>query len=339
MTTFRDAWGESRGFGFSFGHSGDSPAPFDARSGSDLAGPEGSHPLADISLESLLRHNTDGLSGSIDFATPVRVGEAITGTIRVTAHRDIDARKAEFRLVGLSLVEERKSREERDSKGNVRSREDWVEANGKLFEELSFGEVSLPARLAAGESYETTFNIPAPRLGPPQAHAGCAIIAWAIEARWDITRGGDERVAALVPVAQHPDLLRAGVITVGAGAMNDIWATPEGASISVKPVPPLVPGAPVAVTVVWPDTPANGRSARIEVVVEVEAPNGGSQTIATTQTTADALRTGVELSLILPADMPPTLDAARVKVRYVIKAIVDIRFRPDASAERLIVVT
>ena len=338
MTTFRDAWGGG-GFGGTFGHSGDSPAPFDARSGSDLAGPQNSHPLADISIESLLRPSTDALSGSINFATPVRIGEGITGTIKVTANREIDARKAEFRLIGLNMVEERKHSEQRDSEGRVTSTDDWVEANGRLFDELSFMDVVLPAKMAGGDTYETTFSIPAPSLGPPQAHAGCAIIAWALEARWDIPHGGDERVAALVPLAQHPDLLRAGVITVGAGAMHDVWSTPEGASISVQPVPPLVPGAPVAVTVTWPDAPSNGRSGRIEVLVDVDAPNGGSQVIATTQTTADALRGGVELSLVLPADMPPTLDADRIKVRYLIKAIVDIRFRPDASTERLIVVT
>ena len=121
--------------------------------------------------------------------------------------------------------------------------------------------------------------------------------------------------------------------------MHDVWTTPENASISVQPVPPLVPGLPVAVTVTWPDAPTNGRSGRIEVVVDVDAPNGGSQVIATTQTTPDALRGGVELALVLPADMPPTLDAERIKVRYLIKAIVDIRFRPDASTERLVVVT
>lgn len=338
MTTFRDAWGGS-GFGGAFGHSGNSPAPFDARPGHDLAGPSGSHPLADISIESLLKPHTDGLSGSIEFAKPVRIGEGITGTIKITAQRAIDARKAEFRLIGLNMVEERRHTEQRDNKGNVTSTDDWVEANGKLFDELSFMDVVLPARMAAGENCETTFSIPAPQLGPPQAHVGCGIIAWAIEARWDIPHGGDERVAALVPLAQHPDLLRAGVINVGAGAMNDVWSTPEGASISVQPLPPLVPGSPVAVTVTWPDAPSNGRSGRIEVRVEVDAPNGGSQVIATTQTTADALRGGVELSLLLPADMPPTLDADRIKVRYLIKAIVDIRFRPDASTERLIVVT
>jgi hypothetical protein len=100
-----------------------------------------------------------------------------------------------------------------------------------------------------------------------------------------------------------------------------------------------VPGSPVSVVVTWPGAPSNGRSGRIEVIVEVEAPNGGSQVIATTQTNTDSLRNGVELSLLLPADMPPTLDADRIKVRYLIKAIIDIRFRPDASTERLVVVT
>ena len=46
-------------------------------------------------------------------------------------------------------------------------------------------------------------------------------MAWAVEAHWDIEMGTDQRVAVIVPVAQHPDLLRAGVVTLPAGAMFD----------------------------------------------------------------------------------------------------------------------
>jgi hypothetical protein len=61
--------------------------------------------------------------------------------------------------------------------------------------------------------------------------------------------------------------------------------------------------------------------------------------IATTPTSIEALRTGADLALLLPDDLPPTLDAADVHVRYRIRAVVDIAFRPDSTVERLVVVT
>jgi hypothetical protein len=334
---YLDAWASGPS-GHAFGRSGSSPSPFDALSDSDLAGPEGSHPLAHIRIEDLVRPTTDHLSGSIEVDAPVRVGEGIRGIARITAVRDIDARGAAFRLVGLVMTEQDQSEEHRDSEGRVTSREDWVEARGRLFEELTFADVVLPRRLAAGQAIEVPFHIPAPRLGPPSGHAGCALVAWAVEARWDVAMGGDARMAALIPLQQHPDLLRAGVITVGAGAMHDVWTTPEGASISVDPPPPVVPGASLAMRVVWPGAP-DGRSARLELVVDVEAPNGGQTVIATTPATIDALRNGADLALLLPDDLPPTLDADDVHVRYRIRAVVDIAFRPDSAVERLVVVT
>ena len=41
----------------------------------------------------------------------------------------------------------------------------------------------------------------------------------------------------------------------------------------------------------------------------------------------------------MPADMPPQLTRIASRSAIYIKAIVDIRFRPDASTERLIVVS
>ncbi len=47
----------------------------------------------------------------------------------------------------------------------------------------------------------------------------------------------------------------------------------------------------------------------------------------------------IETLPILPDDLPPTLDADGLRVRYLVRAVVDIAFRPDADVERLIVVT
>jgi len=335
--SYLDAWAGGPS-GRAFGRGGSSPAPFDAVSDGDLAGPDGSHPLASIRIEDLLRPSTDRLSGTIELDSPMRIGEGIHGVARITAMGDIDARRASFRLVGLSLVERRESEEHRDRDGRVTSRDDWVEAQGRLFEELTFADVVLPAQLRAGQTIEASFAIPAPRLGPPSGHAGCAIVAWAVEARWDIPMGSDQRIAAVVPLRQHPDLLRAGVLTVGAGAMHDSWTTPEGATLSVDPPPPVEPGTPLAMRVAWPGAP-DGRSARLELVVDVDAPNGGQTVIATTATSIEAVRAGADLSIVLPDDLPPTLDAPDLSVRYRLRAVIDIAFRPDAHVERLVVVT
>ena len=55
----------------------------------------------------LLRTSTEGLNGSIELAGPVRVGEGISGTIRVRTTRAIKARSAGLRLVGVRIAEAR----------------------------------------------------------------------------------------------------------------------------------------------------------------------------------------------------------------------------------------
>ena len=66
--------------------------------------------------------------------------------------------------------------------------------------------------------------MPAPRLGPVTAHMGSAVLAWALDAKWDIQMRGDEHVAALVKVAQNIDYLRSGAVTLEEGALFDAWA-------------------------------------------------------------------------------------------------------------------
>ena len=52
----------------------------------------------------------------------------------------------------------------------------------------------MPATLSGGQALDLPFQIPAPRLGPPTAHAGTALVAWAVEARWDIDATRDLQV-------------------------------------------------------------------------------------------------------------------------------------------------
>ena len=112
------------GFGFGFSPSGNAPAPFDGMDGSRLAGPSGSHPLASLTAEDLLRPATDRLEGDIELAGAVRVGEGITGTIRVRATKAIQARSAGIRLVGVLIAEEQRSqtRSTTGSDGHTSSR-------------------------------------------------------------------------------------------------------------------------------------------------------------------------------------------------------------------------
>jgi hypothetical protein len=52
----------------------------------------------------------------------------------------------------------------------------------------------------------------------------------------------------------------------------------------------------------------------------------------------EALRGGARVALAIPADAPPTCETDGLRVDYRLRAIVDRAWRPDASAERRIVV-
>jgi hypothetical protein len=326
--------GGSGGFGFSM-HEGHCPEPFDAANGTRLAGSEGSHPLHGIGPEQLVRPSSGKVDGQLILDAPVRVGEGIEGTLRLTAREAISARKAALRLVGLRLVEERKSETHKTGE-NTSTTENWVEANGRLFVEDAFTEPVIPAALAAGETFETRFLVPAPRLGPPSAHLGEAIVAWALEARWDVAMGDDAFVATLVPVAQHPDLIRAGVGKQGGMALLDSVGV-EGATISVTTPLPAAPGSTIGVRAAWPGAP--GGPARIELHRRTNAPNGTEGIIAVATTDSDALRAGsAEAALVLPAGIAPSFDGADLEITYVIRVLVNRKFRPDTAIERPVAV-
>jgi hypothetical protein len=348
--------------------SGDAPAPFDARDGHRLAGPQGSHPLVGISASDLLRPATDGLTGSIELDGPVRVGEGISGTIRVRAARAIKARSAAVRLLGVRVTEETRSGRSRSadaadalgaanaalklargvggvgagdaagagsSSSSASDTVSWVEVHGTFIEEHTFTDPVLPTLLAPGQLVELPFTIPAPRLGPASAHAGTVIVAWAVEARWDIAMGSDERVAALVPVGQHPDLLRSGAVTLPSGALFDI-VDDEGARLSVEPLPPLAAGSQVSLGIAWPDSPG-GRSARVELTTDVKAASSIAVVSVSVPVDGGAL-SGTQVLLSLPADLPPTLVTDGLTVGHRLRVIVDRSMRPDVSRERPIVI-
>jgi hypothetical protein len=360
--TFADPGTAGRGPSVTPG--GNAPTPFDAIDSHRLAGPQGSHPLARLAAADLLRESTDGLDGSIELAGPVRVGEGISGTIRVRATRAIKARSAGVRLVGVRIAEETRSGRSREAEAaealdaanaalrmatgattgtggtsgpsaSANQTVSWVEVHGTVIEELTFTDPVLPVLLAPGQLVEAPFTIPAPRLGPASAHAGTAIVAWAVEAHWDVAMGSDERVAALVPVGQHPDLLRSGAVPLPGGALFDV-VDDEGARLSVDPLPPFTAGSRVTLGIAWPDAPG-GRSARVELTTEVKASVGLSVTSVSLPLEGGALG-GIEVALQVPADLPPTVATDGLTVEHRLRVIVDRPMRPDVTRERPIVV-
>src|SRR6476646_8641194 len=255
-------------FGFS-SHSGRAPSPFDAINGGRLAGSSSSHPLHDVAIPELLKAVDGPLAGSITIDGTVRVGDPITGTIDLQALEAIKARHAYLRLVGLRLVEERKS--ESHSTGNSTTTESWVEADGRLFAESPFLEPAIPVQMAAGAEFKASFAIPGPPLGPPTAHLGEAIVAWAIEVRFDIPMGAGLHLATLLPIAQNPDLLAAGVGDQGGQSMLASIDV-DGGTISIESPLPARAGTTLVVRANWPS--ASGGNGRIELHRGSNAPNG-----------------------------------------------------------------
>ena len=255
-------------------YSGSCPAPFSALNGFRLGGPDGSHPLHRVAIPELVMPCSGAVAGEIRIDGPIMVGEAIRGHLLVVAQRDVEARGAVLRLVGLRLVEQRKSETHETGSGEhkVTTTESWVEANGSLFETLPFTEPAVPSTLRAGQTFECDFLLPAPRLGPPAAHLGEAIVAWALEARWDVAMGEDAWVAAALNVEQNPDLIRAGVGRQGGLSMLDAVSLAGGATIGVANDKPVRAGSVVRVSVEWPGAPDG--DARIELHRRITAPNG-----------------------------------------------------------------
>jgi hypothetical protein len=325
------------GRGFLGGHTGSAPSPFDALNGPRLAGSEGSHPLHSVAAEELLRPTDGAVTGEIVLDHPAMVGEGITGHIRLTAVKEISARKAYLRLVGLRLDEEQRSKEHTDSQGHVEYTERWVETDGKLFVTDSFLEPPIPTVLQPGATLEAPFAVPAPELGPPTAHLGESIIAWALEVRWDIAMGADHWVALYLPLAQHPDLIRAGVGKQGGTSL--MASVPVGdATIDVTTPLPAPAGREMVITVTWPSAP-QGQGARVEIHRKTNAPNGTEGIIASVAIDPATLSSGAAVArLVVPPGSAPSFDGAGLEIRYVIRILVDRRFRTDAAIERPIAI-
>ena len=321
------------GLGALMHRTGSAPSPFDAINGPRLAGPQGSHPLHSVTADELVRTSDGPVSGEISLDHPARVGEGITGTIRLTATEQLVARGATLRLVGLRLDEVTRSEDHTDGEGHVTSSDHWVEVHGKLFVDDAFPEPAIPATMEPGTTWESRFAVPAPPLGPPTAHLGESIVAWALEAHWDVPHGHDHFVATHLPLAQHPDLMRAGVGRQGGPSLMDGVSIGD-AMISVTSSLPAPAGSEMVVSVRWPSAPG-GQKGRVELHRRTNAPNGTEGIIATVPIDPAKLAAGAtEARLIIPAGSAPSFDGAGLEITYVIRVLVDRRFRTDAAIER-----
>lgn len=319
------------------GHTGSAPAPFNALNGPRLAGGEGSHPLHSVRAEELLCPTDGPIAAEFVIDQPPMVGEGITGTLRLHAAAPVKARKAYLRIVGLRLDEVRRSQDHKNSKGETTWTERWVETSGDLFVHDSFLEPPIPTELQPGQTWESKFMVPAPRLGPPSAHLGESIIAWALEVRWDIPMGSDHFCACFLPLAQHPDLLRAGVGKQGGLSLLDA-VDDHGGTIGVQTPLPAPAGSEMRVKVTWPGAP-DGQGARVELHRRTNAPNGAEGILASVAVTPADLRSGAaEVSFLIPPGSAPSFDGAGLEIKYVIRALVDRRFRSDAAVERPIAI-
>jgi hypothetical protein len=327
MSRYLDLW-RADGPSHHAGRSGSLPAPLDARDGDDLVGDIGSHPLAFLELSSLLRPATAGLEGTFSFEPGIRVGGEIRGRLHLRALRAIEGRHATLTLRGYLLHEQERSATR--GSGEHRTTERWVEVVAEELETIDLHETRLPATLVQGQSLELPLLLPAPRLGPPSAHAGPAAVVWLLVAAWDIAMGGDERIATLVEVAQHRDLVTGGVLDLGASALLDHSAA-DGATFELRPAPPIAAGSEFGVRVAWPKA-SGGRGARVELHADIGTL--GSVRLAQVEAKTSDLAGGLEARFALPADAPPVFDAKGVRVRYRLRALVDRPLLPDLAVER-----
>jgi hypothetical protein len=150
--------------------------------------------------------------------------------------------------------------------------------------------------------------------------------------RFDIPHGFDHFIATLVPIAQHPNLLAAGVGVQGGESMLKAVDV-DGGTISIESGLPGTPGANLNVAVSWPSAPTG--NARIELHRRSNAPNGVNAIMASAGLDAAELASGAaRVSLPLPSDLAPSFDGADLQLLYVVRALVDRRFMPDTAIER-----
>jgi hypothetical protein len=329
--SFLDLW-RAAGRAHEFGKTGSLPAPLDRLNGETLAGRDGTHPLAFLSSAELLTPCTGALSGSLEAASGSLVGGEIHARLRVRATQEIKARGTRVALKGHLVREVTQSHTEKV--GDQEHTTTWIEVMATEIANVPLIEVAVPATLAPGDEIDLKFLAPAPKLGPPSLHLGLYMVVWTLQVEWDIAAGADERVAAVIDVAQNPDLLRSGVLSLGPSAMMGAWSEGE-VSMDVDPAPPIAPGGVLRVNVRWPSA-SGGRGARVELYADLKmAP---PVRIAAAELQTSDLAKGSLITFEIPSDAPPVFDGAGLSLRYRIRTLIDRPLRSDLAAERNVVI-
>lgn len=166
-------------------------------------------------------------------------GRLVDGRLRVTAVGGNEIRGARVTLVGTETW--RYDQRTTDSDGHTRTETHTRD------EDLPHVPIAVlgAARLAAGVSMDTPFQVPVPSLGPPSFDATELNVAWELRANLDVP-GFDPSLVLPVRVLQPVSLLRAGVIDVAQFALYDeadLGADGLAGSLRLEPMP-LCVGSP-----------------------------------------------------------------------------------------------
>jgi hypothetical protein len=165
-------------------------------------------------------------------------GRLVGGRIALHATRSIEARAVVAALVGEEHWRHRVT--DRNANGTTSTRVVTKREELRRVPEILHG----PLHLAAGERWETSFDLPVPPMGPATLDAEDAGLEWRFEAKLDIDDAFDSSTERPVVIAQPTALLRAGSVHVGQFALYesaDVAADGVTGAIELVPMP-LVTG-------------------------------------------------------------------------------------------------
>jgi len=128
--------------------------------------------------------------------------------------------------------------------------------------------------------------------------------------------------------------MSAAVLVSPVAAMSGVTLAVGSTTISVATPLPAPAGQEIEVHATWASAPS-GQEARIELHRRTNAPNGVEGIVASANVDPNALKSGsASVRLLVPAGLAPSFDGAGLEIDYVLRVLVDIRFRPDAAIER-----
>jgi hypothetical protein len=165
-------------------------------------------------------------------------GRLVGGRLALHAMRDVAARQLVAALVGEEHWRHRVT--DRNANGTTSTRVVTSREELRRVPEILHG----PLHLAAGERWETAFDLPVPPMGPASLDAEDAGLEWRFEAKLDIDDAFDSSTERPVVIAQPTALLRAGAVHVGQFALYesaDVAAEGVTGAIELEPMP-LVTG-------------------------------------------------------------------------------------------------